>query len=447
MPEADVGATDKKNALLRKRAAAAACTLLGAVPVVRAAQTAETAAEPEPWSTDTSFLYYSESQRMTIMEPQFDVQRNFSDDRSLNILVTVDTISGSTPIGTLPLTPDTAPHTITSASGRVTNPSIGLIPTTTFNNTRYAVAPTWQQPLGSAYTGILGGEASKEDDFLSLGGNASITRDFNQKDTTLSLGVSPEYDIGTPNGGVPVALATENTPSSIQGTRDTKNLVSALAGITQVINRQTLMQWNYSYTHEDGYLNDPYKLLSIVDPQTGDPLSAVYESRPGTRNEHSFYWLTRYALLDQDVFSLSFRYYTDDWGIRSQTLDFTYRWQSNDHRYWEPHVRYYHQSAADFYDIGLISGQPLPQYASSDLRLADFDGITFGLRFGYTFRDASQLVIRAEYYTQTGESYPNSAVGIQRSFDLFPTLYATILQIEYQFDPGKLFKRRKSPFQ
>jgi len=443
MPEADVGVTNKKISLLRQRASAAACTLLGIAPASQAAPLVQSTSEPDLWSLDSSFLYYSESQRMTIMEPQLDVRRTFQDNQSLNILVTVDTISGSTPIGTLPLTPNTAPHTVTSPSGHAINPAVGLIPTTYFTNTRYAIAPSWQQPLGSDSTGVIGGEASKEDDFLSFGGNASLARDFNQKDTTFSLGISPEYDIGTPIGGVPVALATQSTPGSIEGAQDTKTVLSGLAGLTQIINRQTLMQFNYSLTHESGYLNDPYKLLSLVDSQTGDPLSAIFEKRPGSRNEQSFYWLTRYALLNQDVASLSFRYYTDDWGIRSQTLDFSYRRQSNDHRYWEPHVRYYQQSAADFYNIGLINGQPLPQYASADQRLAAFTGITFGLRLGYTFRNASQLVIRAEYYMQTGESYPNSAVGVQRSYDLFPTLNATILQIEYRFDPSNLWSKKK----
>lgn len=441
-----MAATDKKKALLRKRAAAAACTLLGATPVIHAASMTESAApEPDLWAMDTSFLYYSESQRMTIMEPQVNVQRNFADNRSLNILVTVDTISGSTPIGTLPLTPNTAPHTVTSASGRASNPIIGIIPTTSFTNTRYALAPTWQQPLATDLVGTLGGEISKEDDFFSVGANTSISRDFNQKDTTLSLGISPEYDIGTPIGGVPVPLATTGALDSIQSSQDKKTLLSGLAGITQVINRQMLMQFNYTFTHEDGYLDDPYKLLSVVDPTTGDPLSSVYESRPGTRNEHSFYWLTRYALLNQDVMSLSLRFYTDDWGIRSQTLDFTYRWQSNDHRYWEPHVRYYNQSAADFYTIGLLNGQPLPQYASADQRLAALEGLSFGLRFGYIFRNMSELILRVEFYMQTGNSFPNSAVGAQRSYDLFPTLNATILQIEYRFNPAKPFGRKKSP--
>ncbi len=417
-------AATEKTKLLRKRVATAACTLLGIPPAVQAAQSATQAPDisgPDRWTLDTSFMHYSEAERISVSEPQVAARRDFSDNRSLNILVTVDSITGATPLGTLPATANTAPNTVTSASGRGTNPIIGKIPLSNMTDTRYALDTTWQQPLGTGYTGEFGADASKETDYISLGANSKLARDFNEKNTTVSLGIAPEFDIGNPNGGQPVPYAIQLAPGSIDGTRDTKWLLSGLAGITQVINPKMLMQFNYGLTYEHGDLNDPYKLLSLVD-SGGNPVSAIYESRPRKRTEQSFYWLTKHNLWDDDVVSFGLRYYTDDWGIRSQTLDFTYHRQSSDHVYWEPHVRYYSQTAADFYDVGLLSGQPLPEFASADLRLAQFDGVTFGVNFGYTMQNGSLLIVRAEYYTQSGDSHPSSAIGAQQAFDLFPTL-------------------------
>jgi len=286
----------------------------------------------------------------------------------------------------------------------------------------------------------LGAEVAKEHDFLSAGANFTLNHDLNQKNTTLSFGLSPEYDIVTPNGGLPLAYGTQHGPNEFEGRHKDKYLVGGLLGLTQVINRRMLMQWNYSPTYENGYLNDPYKLLSLVNAQ-GDPLSAIHEKRPGSRLEHSFYWLTRYNFREHDVFSLGLRYFNDNWGIRSQTIDFTYRWQYHERRFLEPHVRYYHQTAADFFQVGLLNGPPLPNFASADYRLNAIDGVTFGVRLGWTLRNESELILRAEYYTQTGEDRPNSAIGAQKAFDLFPTLQATILQIEYKFEPAKLWKK------
>jgi len=436
-----VAATKRKlgNKYLRKRAMAAASTLLGIAP---AAQAAEKITTNDPWTFDTSFTRYSEAERITVLEPQISTKRDFSDNRSLSILVTVDSITGATPLGTLPATANTAPNTITSPSGHATNPIVGKIPLSHMTDTRFAMDTTWEQPLAPNYSGAFGINASKETDYIATGINSKIARDFNQKNTTLSIGIAPEIDVNDPNGGLPIAYAVPYVPGSIDGRRDTKWIISGLLGVTQTINRRLLMQFNYGLTTEHGYLNDPYKLLSLIN-EGGDPISAIYEKRPRERIEHSFYWLTRYNIWAKDVLGLALRYYSDDWGIRSQTLDFTFHRQRNDHFYWEPHVRYYHQSAADFYRLGLLTNQSLPEFASADLRLAEFNAVTFGLGFGYTLKNGTLLIARAEYYTQSGENRPREAVGAQKSFDLFPTLHAVILQLDYQFSPEKLWSRKK----
>ena len=47
---------------------------------------------------------------------------------------------------------------------------------------------------------------------------------------------------------------------------------------------------------------------------------------------------------------------TDDWGIDSQTLDLHLRFAMGEGRYLQPHLRYYTQSAADFYRTVLFDG-------------------------------------------------------------------------------------------
>lgn len=444
-----MAATDKKNEL-RRRAMTAAATLLGLVPAAQAGKFTAPNSDQQPnldltpsndrWTWDSSFLQYNENDRIAVSEPQVGVRRDFDDARAMTILATVDVISGSTPLGTLPATANASAATVTSASGRASNPGIGSVPTSHMADTRLGLNGSYERPVGTDSKEIVGAEVGKEHDFLSLGANYTLNRDFNEKNTTLSLGVSPEYDFVRPNGGLPFAYGTYQAPGEFQGTQKSKYLMGGLLGLTQVINQRTLMQFNYSPTYENGYLNDPYKLVSVTDAN-GNPLYAVHENRPGSRLEHSFYWLTRYNYTSQDVFSLGLRYFTDNWGIRSETLDFGYRRQYHPRRFVEPHVRYYHQSAADFYRVGLVQGQVFPNFASADYRLNSIDGVTFGLRMGWTMLNGSELILRAEYYAQTGESHPDSAIGIQRTYDLFPTLGATIFQIEYRFEPSKIWTK------
>jgi len=308
-------------------------------------------------------------------------------------------------------------------------------------DTRIGLNTTYEKPYTSISRGIYGLSGSAERDFYSMGANYTYERDYHQKNTVLAFGVSPEFDAVKPHGGLPGEYSTLLSPEEKVGTRDGKYLVGGLIGITQIINPRTLMQWNYAPTYENGYLNDPYKLLSVTNAN-GDPLNSIHEKRPGSRLQHSFFWLTRYNFVDQDVFSLGLRYFADDWGIRSQTIDFHYRWQYHPKHFLEPHIRYYHQTAAGFYRSGLLNTDPLPAHASADYRLTDLDGVTFGLAVGWTFKNESELVMRAEYYTLSGEDSPNDAVGAQQAFDLFPTIHAAIIQFDYRFEPSKVFHRK-----
>jgi hypothetical protein len=126
----------------------------------------------------------------------------------------------------------------------------------------------------------------------------------------------------------------------------------------------------------------------------------------------------------------------DDWGILSHTLDLNYRLQIQAHRYLQPHVRFYHQTEADFYRRWLTadsSGMPsdLPRHATADYRLGQFQAWTVGGRYGQTLRPGQSLIVRVEYYWQMGDSHPPGAPGALANLDLFPTVGAWIVNAGY----------------
>ena len=138
---------------------------------------------------------------------------------------------------------------------------------------------------------------SNEYDDTSLGASALYLQDFKNRNTTLSAGVAFYNDTIKPVGGIPVALSPMRQPGATNrvGADDTKTNADVILGITQVISRKTLMQLNYSMGITDGYLTDPYKIVTVVDPVTGlpdnsallnvnaDALPYVYEKRPDSR--------------------------------------------------------------------------------------------------------------------------------------------------------------------
>jgi hypothetical protein len=232
-----------------------------------------------------------------------------------------------------------------------------------------------------------------------------------------------------------------------EGGRSTedKEVLDIVFGFTQVLSRNFLVQVNYSYSESTGYLNDPYKVVSVVDGVTGDAVPVVhppgvegsshlnlYEHRPDSRTKHSLYTQGKYYMGGK-VLDASYRYMTDDWEIDSHTLDLHLRLPIGDTKYLEPHLRFYTQTAADFYRISLVDGAPLPEYASADYRLADFDAITAGLKFGWKTGGGNDMSLRLEYYRQSGNISSSDLIGNQNDRDVYPDMDAIILQYSYHF--------------
>jgi len=421
--------------------AAATCALLGT-----SAATPVDAQEEPKWDFNTSLLYYGEDNDR-VQDASFKslARRLFADDRYLSIGLTVDALTGATPNGAI--RQDIA-QTFTRPSGKsaYSVPAGDLPLDDTFRDTRVALTAGWQQPAGEKGLVSVGLSASKEYDYLHTGINASYAHDFNKRNTTVSAGFAFAKDSIEPVGGAPNGLTpmldVDDTSNRL-GDED-KDVLDLVLSVTQVISRDLVVQANYSFSRSEGYLNNPYKVLSLVDGDTGDTLPIVpgpeggpsgqflFEHRPDERTQHSIYGQAKYNM-NGKVLDASYRYMTDDWEIDSHTIDLRYRFPMSEKSYLEPHLRYYTQSEAEFYELSLDSSQALPMYASSDYRLGNFDAITAGVKYGWKTRNDHDMSLRVELYMQSGSVPAGQLIGNQAGRDNFPDLNALIVQFSYRF--------------
>ena len=180
----------------------ATCGLLGALPAAPVA-----AQEVSDWEIDTSLLYYAEdNDRVTDGSLMTSARRMFDEDRSLDLNLTVDVLTGATPSGAVP---SSQPQTFTSPSGK---DSYLIEPGATpldgsFLDTRIALSASWQQSLGDSMRWSAGFSASHEYDYFHVGVNGRIERDFNKRNTTVYLGAAYAQDDIQPVGGAPIGLA------------------------------------------------------------------------------------------------------------------------------------------------------------------------------------------------------------------------------------------------
>lgn len=422
--------------------AAATCALLGTT-----APAPVDAREEPKWDFNTSLLYYGEDgDRAQDASLKAIIRRLFADDRSLSVSLTIDALTGATPSGAI--RQDVA-QTFTQASAQAAySVPAGELPLDdTFRDTRVALTADWQQPTGEKGLVSFGFSASKEFDYLHTGLSTRYAHDFNKRNTTVSAGLAIARENVDPVGGAPQAMTSMfevGNTSNRRGDQD-KDVVDVVLGVTQVINRNLVVQANYSLSKSDGYLNNPYKILSLVDPVSGDTLTRpvtpglqgpsheyLFESRPDERTQHSMYVQAKYYM-NGKVLDASYRYMTDDWEIDSHTVDLRYRLPVGDGSYLEPHVRLYTQTEAEFYRLSVDSSQPLPAFASSDYRLGDFDAITAGLKYGWKTRNDNDMSIRVEWYQQSGTVPTGQLIGNQASRDNYPDLNALIVQFSYRF--------------
>jgi hypothetical protein len=421
----------KRRARGARRAslAAATLTLLGAAPG---------AAAQGQWQFDSGLLLYSESDgRVQAAEPVVSATRDLGDDRKLSFKLVLDALTGATPNGAAPAS---TPQTFTQPSGKGTfTTAPGDTPLDdTFRDTRVAISADYLFPTGANGKLGVGANASNEYDFLSLGASARYAHDFNQGNTTLNAGLSYEADELSPVGRVPQPLGPMAAPGGQPPGREaseSRSVMDVVLGVTQVLDANSLAQINYSLSASSGYHTDPYKLVSVVDAN-GDPLRYVYESRPDSRAKHALYARYKRFMLARDVLDTSYRFMTDDWGVRSHTVEASYRWNYSEAQYLEPRLRWYAQGEADFYRAALFDGEESTlDEASGDPRLGAFDGITVGLKYGQVLDSGSAWSVRLEYYAQRGDAAgvpAPAAVGLAK-FDLAPEVSALMATFGYRF--------------
>jgi hypothetical protein len=228
---------------------------------------------------------------------------------------------------------------------------------------------------------------SNENDYESLSASVDAERHFNDNLTTVSAGLGYSSDNLEPTQKV----------GYIRILSADKTSKSAFVSVSQVLNRDNLVQTGLSVSRLSGYLSDPYKLN---------------DTRPDTRTQVAWTsaWRRFFAPVNAAL-QADYRFYHDNFGVNSHTLDLA--WYQNIGDKWQvvPGVRYYSQSAADFFGYGLVFQNPLP-LQSTDYRLSSYGAWSGSLKVQWEIEDFTvsasyeQYFADADYGTYDGLESP-----------------------------------------
>jgi len=405
------------------------------------------AEQAQDFSLDAGVLYYSEGgDGVQVIKPAVHIYGKLQDDDEFNLLLTTDAMTGATPNGAVA---QQSLQTFTSPSGGSYQIAAGERPKEDdFNDYRVSIKGSYSFAVSDNNRFLLNGYSSKEYDYASVGLGGGLLHDFNQKNSTLNVELNAYLEQQDPrDGDIPVGLTPmlSGVPGSGPNSSDSKNIYDFNLGLTQVLTRHALIKINLNLNSSSGYLSNPYQILSVLDSNgviTNEGLvnvspnaqPYVFEKRPDDRLRSSLFGSLIHDF-NGDVMHLSYRYYRDDWDIRSNTFDLRYRLRLSDKQYISPHIRYYQQSDAEFYRPYLqqgvdvdTNGQVLLGVASADYRLSRFSSYVIGMGYGIRFASTDEMVIRLEYLVEQFDKRDEVREGQQ-----LDDLSALSLQMSYTF--------------
>lgn len=261
--------------------------------------------------------------------------------------------------GAVDIVTGASPELVTNLSGTPVQSVTGA----SINDRRTTSHVRAKRRLGD-YSLAVSRTVSNEEDYHSHAYAVQGEADFDERRTTLALGIGRANDrIGS------------STDAALDEPRTTREY---LAGVTRVLSPLAVVQSTLTISRGRGWFNDPYKSTLTFYPDESLPV-LFPDRRPDHRD--ALAWLTRYRRHFPEAngtLQAEYRYFRDDWGIRAHTLEVAWQQQLGDRWSLRPALRYYTQSAADFY--APVVPRPQPEVLSSDQRLAAFGGLSPSLR-------------------------------------------------------------------
>ncbi|AJR04170.1 DUF3570 domain-containing protein [Siansivirga zeaxanthinifaciens] len=272
-----------------------------------------------------------------------------------------------------------------------------------------------------------------EYDYSSFGFGGGITKLFNEKNTTLSLSTKIYLDTWRPeypteldsyyesnenlNSGfffnVPIynqsGLAIDKNSSNAWAPTNSpfiqdkaRNSYSLSFSFSQILSKNAQFSIFFDLVQQKGWLSNPMQRVYFADVDNyyiGDPTDIPYytsainqgvfqladdiERLPNSRFKIPVGARLNYYLNEMFTLRTYYRYYTDDWGIKSHTAEVELPIKITSKFTLYPSYRYYNQTEADYfapYETALSTSE----FYTSDYDLSKFNANQYGFGVSYT---------------------------------------------------------------
>lgn len=338
--------------------------------------------------SDNRSIYFNNTDGITVHTPTLLLAKRLSDNLTLHVKASLDAISAAS----------RRIDAVTTASPnaemeRRTEGNFGF---------SYLFKRLTTFDFGFGYSG--------ENDYNSKYGYLSAAQEMFNKNTTLNLVYAHNSDrIDTTKKG--------DTRSFPQGRETDSYNIS----FSQILSRTTIAAVGYNYLDVRGYMGSSQNVVGLSDGTYAD------EHHPAQRSRNAaIFRLNQYIVPTRSAVHLTYRYYFDDWDVRSHDMGVKLYQYLSDELILRLRYRYYDQSAAFFWYDNPMPGQ---QYTTWDGRMKNIQADLFGVKFIYDITDFADEIFTGNifkgaevdfvwdrYYQNTGFNYNLYQAGLTFKF-------------------------------
>lgn len=157
---------------------------------------------------------------------------------------------------------------------------------------------------------------------------------------------------------------------------------------SQVTTKNLVLSATVETIVDEGYLNNPYRFIRFVDPNSAKGWTSDTETYPETKSSDAFAFRGSYFWPWWPHAALKFeaRAYSDSWGVKGKTYELKYTQGFDFPLIVEGKVRRYNQTAAEFYS-DLFPFVDAQNFQARDKELSTYATTTIGYALSYEWKN------------------------------------------------------------
>lgn len=239
-------------------------------------------------------------------------------------------------------------------------------------DTRFYPSGTWSvENEAKGTTVAVGLSVSKEFDYLSFGGNVSFSKKTNNKNGEFTAKFQTYLDQVSLIAPVELRTYTGGNQREHDYPTTARNTFAGSLSYSQIVNKSFQLILLTDVVQQQGYLSLPFHRVYFNDA------TVHQENLPNNRFKIPLGIRANYFLGDKFIVKTYYRYYTDDWGIKSNTASVELPIKITPFISVSPFYRYYSQTASKYF-APYQTHTAQDQYYTSNYDLSKFNSNFFG---------------------------------------------------------------------